>query len=61
MPAERTPMRRVREILRLKFVGDVSIREIAHRVGVVASAVSGPWERCDECARSGWPRLDLPY
>jgi hypothetical protein len=27
MSAERTPMRRVREILRLKFIGDVSIRE----------------------------------
>jgi transposase len=39
MPAERTPMRQVREILQLKFVGDVSIREIARRAGVAASTV----------------------
>jgi hypothetical protein len=29
MPAERTTMRRVREVLRLKFVGRVLTREIA--------------------------------
>jgi hypothetical protein len=29
MPAERTPMRHVREVLRLKFVGGVPTREIA--------------------------------
>jgi DNA-binding NarL/FixJ family response regulator len=32
-------MRRVREVLRLKFVGGVSTREIALRVGVAASTV----------------------
>ena len=39
MPAERTTMRQVREILRLKFVGGVPSREIARRVGVAASTV----------------------
>ena len=39
MPAERTTMRHVRELLRLKFVGGVPIREIARRVGVAASTV----------------------
>ena len=36
MPAERTIMRQVREVLRLKFVGGVPIREIARRIGVAA-------------------------
>src|SRR3954468_14730261 len=39
MPAERTIMRQVREVLRLKFVGGVPIREIARRVGVAASVM----------------------
>ena len=34
MPAERTTMRQVREVLRLKFVGGVPTREIARRIGV---------------------------
>jgi hypothetical protein len=37
MPAERTAMRQVREVLRLKFFGGVPIREIARRIG------SCPW------------------
>jgi hypothetical protein len=36
MPAERTTMRQVREVLRLKFAG-VPTREIARRIGVEAS------------------------
>ena len=36
MPAERTTMRQVREVLRLKFAG-VPTREIARRIGVAAS------------------------
>jgi hypothetical protein len=39
MPAERTTMRHVREVLRLKFVGDVPTCEIARRVGVAPSTV----------------------
>jgi hypothetical protein len=33
---ERTIMRQAREVLRLKFVGGVPIREIARRIGVAA-------------------------
>jgi hypothetical protein len=39
MPAERKTMRQVREVLRLKFIGGVSTREIARRIGVAASTV----------------------
>ena len=39
MPAERMAMRHVREVLRLKFVGGVPIREIARRIGVAPSTV----------------------
>ena len=34
MPAERTSMRQVREVVRLKFVGGVPIHEIARRIGM---------------------------
>jgi transposase len=54
MPAERTPMRQVREILQLKFVGDVSIREIARRVGVAASTVRTTIKRF-QAAGLTWP------
>jgi hypothetical protein len=39
MPAERTAMRHVREVLRLKFVGGVPTREVARRNGVAALTV----------------------
>jgi Sigma-70, region 4 len=39
MPAERTAMRHVREVLRLKFVGGVPTREIARRIGIAPSTV----------------------
>lgn len=57
MPAERTTMRQVREILRLKFVGGVPIREIVGRLDVAPStvrvtlkrfAVAGPVHRLSE-------------
>jgi transposase len=54
MPAERTPMRQAREILQLKFVGDVSIREIARRVGVAASTVRTTIKRF-QAAGLTWP------
>src|SRR5499427_10461919 len=38
MPAERLPMRRVREVLRLRTAG-VGLNEIARRVGVAPSTV----------------------
>ena len=54
MPAERTTMRHVREVLRLKFVGGVPIREIARRVGVAPSTVRTTLERF-QAAGLGWP------
>ena len=57
MPAERTTMRQLREILRLKFVGDVPLREIARRVGVAASTVRATVKRF-EVAGLSWPLPD---
>jgi transposase-like protein len=54
MPAERTTMRRVREVLRLKFVGGVPIREIARRIGVAASTVRAMLKRFQATGLS-WP------
>ena len=45
MPAERTSMRQVREVLRLKFVGGVPTREIARRIGVAPSTVRATIKR----------------
>ena len=42
MPAERTAMREVREVLRLKFVGGVPTREIARRLGAKPMAALAP-------------------
>ena len=54
MPAERTTMRQVREVLRLKFVGGVPIREIARRIGVAASTVRATIKRFQGAGLS-WP------
>ncbi len=54
MPAERTVMRQVREVLRLKFVGGVPIREIARRMGVAASTVRATIRRF-QAAGLSWP------
>ena len=54
MPAERTAMRHVREVLRLKFVGGVPTREIARRVGVAASTVRATLKRF-QAAGLSWP------
>ena len=54
MPAERTTMRHVREVLRLKFVGGVPTREIARRIGVAASTVRATLKRF-EAAGLSWP------
>jgi transposase len=57
MPAERTTMRQVREILRLKFVGGVPTREIARRIGVAASTVRETLRRF-RAAGLSWPLPD---
>ena len=54
MPAERTTMRHVREVLRLKFVGGVPIRETARRIGVAASTVRATIKRF-QAAGLSWP------
>jgi transposase-like protein len=54
MPAERTIMRQVREVLRLKFVGGVPIRVIARRIGVAASTVRATIKRF-QAAGLNWP------
>jgi len=45
MSAERTSMRQVREVVRLKFVGGVPSREIARRIGAAPSTVRTTIER----------------
>lgn len=57
MPAERTTMRQVREVLRLKFVGGVPTREIARRVGVAPSTVRETINRF-RAAGLTWPLLE---
>ena len=57
MPAERVPMRQVREILRLTFSGDVAGREIARRLGIAPSTVRGVVERFRLSGLS-WPLSD---
>ena len=57
MPAERTAMRHVREVLRLKFVGGLSTREIARRLGVAPSTVREMLKRF-AAADLTWPLPD---
>jgi len=57
MPAERVPMRQVREILRLTFSGDVAGREIARRLGIAPSTVRAVVERFRSSGLS-WPLGD---
>src|SRR5215472_9959807 len=53
MPAERMPMRRVREVLRLRTAG-VGLNEIARRVGVAPSTVRLTLKRLASAGLS-WP------
>src|SRR5215472_6276014 len=53
MPAERTPMRRVREVLRLRTAG-VGFNEIARQVGVAPSTVRLTLQRLLSAGVS-WP------
>jgi transposase len=54
MPAERVSMRRIREILRLKYEGGVTERAIARSIGVARSTVALTLERI-AAAQLGWP------
>src|SRR5260370_26773421 len=53
MPAERMPMRRVRDVLRLRTAG-VGLNEIARRVGVAPSTVRLTLKRLASAGLS-WP------
>jgi len=57
MPAERTTMRQVREVLRLKFVGALSDHEIARRLGIAPSTVRATLKRL-RAAGLSWPLPD---
>ena len=52
MPAERTAMRQVRDVLRLKTAG-VAINEIARRVGVAVRVVAKWLKRYRQCGLHG--------
>ena len=54
MPAERVPMRDVREIIRLKFSAQVATREIARRLGMAPSTVRETLKRL-AMAGLAWP------
>ena len=54
MPAQRTPMRKIREILRLKWTTQLSNREIAKSCSTARSTVAGCLERASNAALS-WP------
>jgi transposase-like protein len=54
MPAERTTMRHVRELLRLKLGAGLRVREIARRVGVAPSTMRQTLARF-EGAGLAWP------
>ncbi len=57
MPTERLSMRRIRELLRLKYEAKLSTRLIAHAVGVSKGAVSEYLNRA-KVAEVGWPLPD---
>jgi transposase len=54
MAAERTSMRQLREVVRLKFVGGLLTREIARRIGVAPSTVRETIRRF-QAAGLSWP------
>ncbi len=54
MPAERVPMRDVREIIRLKFSARVATREVARRLGMAPSTVRETLKRLASAGFS-WP------
>lgn len=56
MPAERLPMRQIRDILRLKWECSLSERKIAVSVGAARSTV-GDYIRRAEAAGFNWPQV----
>jgi len=54
MPTERIAMRRVREILRLRFDAGLGGRDVARRAGIAPSTVREMFKRFSACGL-GWP------
>jgi len=54
MPAERAPMRKIREVLRLKHACGLSERRIALAIGLSRSTVKAYLKRADACGIA-WP------
>jgi DNA-binding transcriptional regulator LsrR (DeoR family) len=54
MPAERVSMRRIREILRLKYEAGATERAIARSIGLARSTVALTLERV-AAAQLSWP------
>jgi DNA-binding transcriptional regulator LsrR (DeoR family) len=52
VPAERTQMRKIREILRLRFTAQLSNREIAKSCSTARSTVAGCLERASHAGLS---------
>jgi len=57
MPAERTPMRKIRELLRLKWTSQLSNRTIAHSCSIARSTVADCLKRASSAGLS-WPLPD---
>lgn len=55
MPAERLPMRKIREVLRLKYACGASDRVISRSVGIGRTAIA---EYVRRAAVIGWPIPD---
>jgi hypothetical protein len=54
MPAERAPMRKIREVLRLKYACGLSERRIALAIGLSRSTIKAYLKRAESCGIS-WP------
>ena len=54
MPAERAPMRKIREVLRLKHACGLSERRIALAIGLSRSTIKAYLKRADSCGIA-WP------
>ena len=54
MPAERAPMRKIREVLRLKYACGLSERQIALAIGLSRSTIKAYLKRADSCGIA-WP------
>jgi transposase len=54
MPAERAPMRKIREVLRLKYACGLSERQIALTIGLSRSTIKAYLKRAESCGIA-WP------